>query len=121
MVKLVMRGCEPHPLKKFLNPPTSMPSVCQFVTCPSFHDVNSDVREILLKGITTVLVRLFGWLFWRFYVALAVFQPYRDLEAGDINQSIKSLWRDRELNAGPLAPQANYTTAAPFPCLLLCI
>ena len=42
----------------------------------------------------------------RIYVALAVFQPYRDLEAGD-NQSLKFKWRGGESNPGPLAPQAN--------------
>ena len=38
-----------------------------------------------------------------------IFQPYRDLEAGDI-QSLKSQWRDQESNPGPLAPQAKSTT-----------
>ena len=57
---------------------------------------------------------LVGWLVnWlvalRIYVASAVFQPYRDLEAGD-NQSLKFKWRGGESNPGPLAPQA---TAAP--------
>ena len=33
------------------------------------------------------------WLVvWKIYVALAVFQPYRNLEAGD-NQSLKYKWR----------------------------
>ena len=46
----------------------------------------------------------------RINVALAIFQPYRDLEAGD-NQSLKLKWRDRESNLGPLALQAkNLTT-----------
>ena len=44
----------------------------------------------------------------RIYVASAVFQPYRDLDAGD-NQS-PNLWkfkcRGRESKPGPLAPQA---------------
>ena len=35
------------------------------------------------------------------YVDLAVFQPYRDLEAED-NQSLKSLRRDQLSNPGPL-------------------
>ena len=47
---------------------------------------------------------LVGWLVvLRIYVALAVFHPYRDLEAGD-NQSLKLKWRGGELNPGPLAP-----------------
>ena len=56
-----------------------------------------------------------GWLVvLRIYVALAVFQPYRALEAGD-NQSLKFKWRGGESNLGPLAPQAKttLTTAAP--------
>ena len=49
----------------------------------------------------------------RIYVALAVFQSYRDLEAGD-NQSLKFKWRGRESNPGPLAPQAKrLTTRSP--------
>ena len=50
----------------------------------------------------------------RIYVALAVFQPYRDLEAGD-NLSLKFKWRDRESNLGPLAPQAKSLTTRPPP------
>ena len=58
---------------------------------------------------------LVGWLVvLRIYVALAVFQPYRDLKAGD-NQSLKSKWRGRELNSGPLAPQAKSLTTRPLP------
>ena len=39
-----------------------------------------------------------GWLFFlRIYVTLAVFQPYRDLEAGE-NQSLKFKWRGGESN-----------------------
>ena len=54
------------------------------------------------------------WLFvvLRIYVALAVFQPYRDLEAWD-NQSLKFKWRDRESNPGPLAPQAKSLSTRP--------
>ena len=56
-----------------------------------------------------------GWLFvLRISVALAVFQPYRDLEAGD-NQSLKFKWRGRESNPGPLAPQAKSLTTRPPP------
>ena len=52
----------------------------------------------------------------RIYVALAVFQPYRDLEAGD-NQSLKFKWRGGESNPGPLAPQAKSLTTRPPPLL----
>ena len=48
------------------------------------------------------------------YVALAVFQPYRDLEAGD-NKSLKFKWRGRESSPGPLAPQAKSLTTRPPP------
>ena len=50
----------------------------------------------------------------RVYVALAVFQPHRDLEAGD-NQSLKFKWRGGELNPGPLALQAKSLTNRPPP------
>ena len=50
----------------------------------------------------------FGWLVvLRIYVALVVFQPYRDLEAGD-NQSLKFKWWGRESNSGKLTWQQNY-------------
>ena len=53
-----------------------------------------------------VSVTFMDWLVvLRIYVALAVFQPYRDLEAGD-DQSLKFKWRGGESNPGPLAPQA---------------
>ena len=57
-----------------------------------------------------------GWLVvLRIYVALAVFQPYRDLEEGD-NQSLKFKWRGGESNPKPLAPQAKslITRSSPF-------
>ena len=58
---------------------------------------------------------LVGWLVvLRIYVALAVFQPYRDLEAGD-NKSLKFKWRGGESNPGPLAPQAKSLTTRPPP------
>ena len=58
-----------------------------------------------------------GWLVvLRIYVALAVFQPYRDLEAED-NQSLKFKLRGGESNPGPLALQAELNhsvTTAPY-------
>ena len=62
---------------------------------------------------------LVGWLVrWLVgYIedfALAVFQPYRDLEAGDY-QSFKFKWRGGESNPGPLAPQAKSLTTRPPP------
>ena len=45
----------------------------------------------------------------RIYVALVIFQPYRNLGAGD-NQSLKSKRQNRKLNPGPLAPQAKSLT-----------
>ena len=72
--------------------------------------------EIICKGIGVALKMYVGWLvLLRIYVALiAVFQPYRDLKAGD-NQSLKIKWRERESNPGPLAPQAKSLTTRPPP------
>ena len=60
---------------------------------------------------------MYCWLYWlvvlEIYVALVVFQPYHNLEAGD-NLSLKFKWRGRESNPGPLAPQAkSLTTRSP--------
>ena len=70
-------------------------------------------KQIVLKDLAVSIKgnhwdRGCGWLVvLRFYIALAVglFQPYRDLEAGD-NQSLKFKWRGGESNPGSLAPQA---------------
>ena len=60
-----------------------------------------------------------GWLVvLRIYVASGIFQPYRDLEAGD-NQSLKFKCRSRESNPGPLAPQAKSLTTRPLPLPLI--
>ena len=64
--------------------------------------------HILWFGLVLVLLRI--------NVALAIFQPYRDLEAGD-NQSLKFKWRGGESNPGPLAPQVKSLTTRP-PLLL---
>ena len=62
---------------------------------------------------------LVGWLVvLRIKIALAVFQPYRDLEAGD-NQSLIFKWRGEESNPGPLAPQAKSLTTRPPPLPLV--
>ena len=56
---------------------------------------------------------LVGWLVvLRIYVALAVFHPYRDLEAGD-NKSLKFKWRGGASNPGHLASQAKSITTRP--------
>ena len=70
------------------------------------------------RGKTTVLRIFVGWLVvLRIYVALAVFQPYLDLEAGD-NQSLKiQVWRRRiEPRTSCSARQElnHSTTAAPL-------
>ena len=59
---------------------------------------------------------ILGWLVGCIedLVALAVFQPYRDLKASD-NQSLKFKWRGGESNPGPLAPQAKSVTTRPLP------
>ena len=58
--------------------------------------------------------RLVGWLVvLRIYVALAVFQPYRDLEAGD-NQSLKIQVARPEIQPrSSFAPQAKSLTTRP--------
>ena len=55
----------------------------------------------------------FGWLVvLSIYITSEVFQPYRDLEAGDY-QSLKFKWQGRESNPGPLAQQAKSLTTQP--------
>ena len=69
--------------------------------------------RILLLHFIESRYAIDGWLVvLRNYAALAVFQPYLDLEAGD-NQSLKFKWRGGELNPGPLAPQAKSLTTTP--------
>ena len=50
----------------------------------------------------------------RIFVALVVFQLYRDLEAGD-NKSLIFKWRGVKSNPGPLAPQAKNLATRPSP------
>ena len=52
----------------------------------------------ITRCVCETLMPKLGWLFWRIYVASAVFNPYRDFEAGD-NQSLKLKWRGGESNA----------------------
>ena len=54
---------------------------------------------LLYRGWLLVVLRIY------MYIALAVFQLYRNLKAGD-NQSLKFKWSGGESNPGPLAPQA---------------
>ena len=71
--------------------------------------------EVQVMGPRIILLlHDFGLVLLRIYVALAVFQPYRDLEARD-NQSLKFKWRGGESNPGPLAPQAKSLTTRPPP------
>ena len=68
--------------------------------------------SVRLSVIPSTL-QLVGWLVvLRINVALAAFQPYRDLEAGD-NQSLEFKWRGGESNPGPLAPIAKSLTTRP--------
>ena len=61
------------------------------MTSQKTFSVNIDV-------VLTTEVWVVGWLVvLRIYVALAVYQPYRDLEAGD-NKSLKFKWRGGESN-----------------------
>ena len=71
-----------------------------------YNNIHQSVKDLQSTMRLVELWCLLGWLVvLRIYVILAVFKPYRDLEAED-NQSLKSKWRDRESNTGPLAPQA---------------
>ena len=71
-------------------------------------------KNAIGRGRWNISTRV-GWLVvLRIYVALAVFQPYLDLEARD-NQSLKFKWRGGESNPGPLAPQAKSLTTRPPP------
>ena len=70
---------------------------------------------MLRRRHNNMCISVVGWLVvLRIYVTLAVFQPYRDLEAGD-NQSLKFKWRGGESNPAPLAPQAKSLTTRPPP------
>ena len=63
--------------------------------------------------MNSMLCSLEGWfVVSRIYVALAIFQPYRNLEGGD-NKTLKSYQRERKSNHGPLAPQAKSLTTTP--------
>ena len=58
-------------------------------------------------NLTTVYEKLVGWfVVCRINIDLAVFQSYRDLEAGD-NQSLKFKWRDRESMKSAMATKHN--------------
>ena len=96
----------------------------------NFSNVASKIMQSMDKAANFFLntnVRLVIYLFiWlvilRIYVALAVFQPYRNLVAGD-NQSLKFKCCDRESNPVPLAPQAKGLTTRPpqLPTNVRCI
>ena len=67
--------------------------LCTLISCVkgNFRSWYWPVRQVSHRNSTVWLFNfsLVGWLVvLRIYVALAVFQPYRDLEAGD-NQSLK--------------------------------
>ena len=49
-----------------------------------------------------------------FYDALAIFQSYRDLEAGDTH-SPKQKWREQDSNPGPISLQAKRLTTQQSP------
>ena len=62
-----------------------------------------EIQILLLSIGNNFLLSLVGWLVvLRIYVALAIFQPYRDLVAWD-NQSLKFKWRGGESSPGPIA------------------
>ena len=87
--------------------------ICSLSPCTTTQPSELRLRATFVLFLVVFIVD--GWLVaLRIYVALVVFQPYRDLETGD-NQSLKFKWRDRESNPGPLAPQAKSLTTRPPP------
>ena len=110
--------------QKLFKPESIFKQTCQLFL-PRKYEVISQLRHNYAKGpfCMTRLCFVFikrGWLVvLRIYVALAVFQPYHDLEAGD-NQSLKiqverpgiepwsSLFASQELNhSATAAPSSN--------------
>ena len=67
----------------------------------NFNTYKWDI-QFRIQTETFIDKRSYGFVVLGIYVALAVFQPYRDLEAGD-NQSLKFNWQDRESNRKPIA------------------
>ena len=61
---------------------------------------------------TLYWILMVGWFYLRIYVALVVFQPYRDLEAGH-NQSLKIQVARPGFEPGPLDTQAKSLTTQP--------
>ena len=86
------------------------------IKAPMWRVHESEVFPLYRGWRATVFLILIWLVVLRIYVALAVFQPYRDLEAGD-NQSLKFKWQGGESNPGPLAPQAKSLTTRPPPLL----
>ena len=77
-------------------------------------------RTLSILGVVArqkVPYSLIGWLVFRIYVVLAIFQPYRDLEAGD-NKT--NLWNfsgeagNRTPSCSACQKLNHYTTAAPL-------
>ena len=61
------------------------------IWCATFSDISVIVKShqiVFDQLLDNYTIGLFGWLFLRINVDLAIFQPYLDLEAGD-NQSLK--------------------------------
>ena len=85
---------------------------CQ-ISSPT-HTTLSHCDRGLKRYTNNTVGWLVGWLVvLRIYVASAVFQPYRDLEAGD-NQSLKIQVARPGIEPGRLAPQAKSLTTQPL-------
>ena len=53
------------------------------------HTLKGQATTSKSQSLSLNIEKQVGWLVMRIYVALALFQPYRNLEVGD-NQSLKS-------------------------------
>ena len=72
------------------------------------------IHDISVVGVFFIGLMCSWLVVLRIYVALAIFQPYHNLEAGD-KQSLKLKRRDWESNPRRLAPQAKgLTTTQPL-------
>ena len=82
--------------------------ICMFslqMPIPNVHAIINNLvgrrLNLLCEMIKSIWYVLLGWFVLRIYVALTIFQSYRDLEAGD-TQSLKSKWQDLGSNSRPL-------------------
>ena len=86
---------------------------CVSVECDVKHQRTNLVSNLIHRCRMNFSTNTLWLVVSGIYVASAVFQPYRNLKAGD-NQSLEFKWRGRESNPRPLAPQAKSLTTRPL-------